>query len=332
MQQGPLASEREPFRSVPRPLGVRRRFQAGGRRTKLGVHLCGQRYFNAIFGRGAASAARVQGRDVQYCRVSGARALVPQLVEGTLVNTAPGRAIAMAALLHAMLSLSLVRGAPHALCRRHALAAAAAAATQPPPCHAGAQEPSSMRVSWGPFKGLSTEDISRLDAASRQPDAGFVLSPLGVRVIDLVTGDGPVPTTGNRVYAHYKIWADGFRSGPVADYSFQDNRPYGWDLGQPTERIPAGVDAGVAGMREGGWRRLVVPASAAFGDAGLRRVSYGPTGRFIGAKAPYVLRPGATAYVDLVLVDGGSGRCDRLLRPSGVEYKTDLELKIFHNP
>ena len=45
-----------------------------------------------------------------------------------------------------------------------------------------------------------------LDARSREPDAG-VLLPGGVRVIDMVVGDGPTPAEGRRIYAHYKVWA-----------------------------------------------------------------------------------------------------------------------------
>lgn len=84
------------------------------------------------------------------------------------------------------------------------------------------------------------------------------------------------------------------------------------------ERIPAPVDEAVrAGMREGGWRRLVVPA--AYGEVGLRRINYlKGGGRYTPAKAGFAIRPQEVAYFDLVMLDGGSGRCDRLLRPQGV--------------
>ena len=203
--------------------------------------------------------------------------------------------------------------------QRRLVLAAAAAGLSLPQQPAFAQELSSKRVTWGPFKGMSDAELARLDELSKAPNIGAMLTgSSGVRVIDLVLGDGPEPGAGQRVYAHYKIWADGFRSGPVADYSFQENRPYSWVLGTPTDRIPNGIDAGIMGMREGGWRRLVVPNAF---DAGIRRINYGPTGRYVGAKAPYVLRPGATAFVDVILVDGGSGRCDSILRPAGMSEK-----------
>ena len=185
------------------------------------------------------------------------------------------------------------------------------------------QETSSTKVSWGPFKDLNAAQIDALDEKSRDPNAG-VASPTGLRVIDLIEGDGPRPKSGDRVYVHYKIWANGFRVGSAADYSFADGRPYDWILGTPTERIPSGIDAGVLGMREGGWRRVYVPD--AFAD-GLRKINRGPQGRYVGAKAPLVVAPHAPAYVDLIMLDGGSGRCDALLRPPGATESEARKLR-----
>lgn len=123
---------------------------------------------------------------------------------------------------------------------------------------------------------------------------------------------------------HYKVWGGGFR-GKAADYSFQDERPYEWVLGEPTARMPVGADQGTLGMREGGWRRLVVPD--AYGDTGLRRVNYGPTGRYTGLKAPFVVEPHETAFFDLIMVDGGTGRCDKMLHPVGVSEKDARKLR-----
>ena len=210
--------------------------------------------------------------------------------------------------------------------RRALIAPLLAALTLPPARHAAASTPSSMRVSWGPFKELSTAEMERLDALSRAADAGVVL-PSGVRVIDLVEGDGPRPQIGDRVYVQYKVWADGFREGKAADVSFFDNRPFDWILGDPpSDRIPKGADLGVVGMREGGWRRVVVPGDLSFTD-GLRKINRGPTGRYVGAKAPYVIQPRSPTYWDLILIDGGSGRCEKLLRPPGVSERDAKKLK-----
>ena len=79
-------------------------------------------------------------------------------------------------------------------------------------------------------------------------------------------------------------------------------------------------------MREGGWRRLVVPS--AYGSAGLRRVNpLKGGGRYTPPKAGFVIRPEAVAYFDLIMLDGGSGRCDKLLRPAGVSEQAAQKLR-----
>ena len=89
------------------------------------------------------------------------------------------------------------------LARRSAFAAVAAALCVPPPgpAHAQKAESSAMRVTWGPFKDLTPDEMDRLGEVSKQPDAGKLL-PSGIRVIDLVVGDGPQPQLGDRIYAY----------------------------------------------------------------------------------------------------------------------------------
>ena len=216
--------------------------------------------------------------------------------------------------------------------RRAALLAAVLTASPPLPLLATTNERrpgeqrSAMKVSWGPFKDMTTDKMDELNELSRQPDAGVTL-PNGLRIIDLVVGNGPEPKRGDRVYCHYKIWADGFRVGKAVDISFVDNRPLDWILGEAAERqsLPSMVATeGAVGMREGGWRRIYVPN--AYGEIGLRRINLTPT-RYTAMKAPLVVQPGAPAYVDLIMLDGGSGRCERFLRPPGVSEKEARKLK-----
>jgi len=184
---------------------------------------------------------------------------------------------------------------------------------------------SASEAGWGPLAQMTDDEIAALDQQSRAAEG--VLRPSGVRVIDLIVGTGQEAKRGQRVYASYKVWANGFRSGPVADLSFTDGRPYDWILGEPTTRMPPGADEGTVGMREGGWRRLVVPSHLAYGEVGLKRVSYSLLGRYVGPKAPYAIKPNATAYFDIILLDGGSGRCDEVLRPPGLSEKEASKIK-----
>ena len=164
---------------------------------------------------------------------------------------------------------------------------------------------------------LTRDEIDTLLAKARS-DGGTLL-PSGVRVVDLVVGDGPRPSKGARVWVAFKVWANGFDAGQVADLSFLDGKPYDYALGAPTDRIPAGVDEGIAGMREGGWRRMVVPAALAYGEAGLRKTGRAPGGfSNKSEKAGFAVKPGQDVFFDIRLVDGGSGRCEELLRPAGI--------------
>ena len=101
------------------------------------------------------------------------------------------------------------------------------------------------------------------------------------------------------MYIHFKIWAGGFDRGVPADASYFDVRPIGYVLGQPSGRVVRGIDAGVAGMAEGGWRRMFVPAALGYADAGLPRTA---------TRSKIPIAPGADLYVDVRLMDGGSGR------------------------
>ena len=206
--------------------------------------------------------------------------------------------------------------------RRDALLLAsltATAITLPPLAATAASPPLSIyseeSVPWGPFKDLTDDQMMAIAATSNEPAAGTIL-PSGVRVIDLVVGDGPQPAKGAGVWLDYKVYAQPWDSGkPVADWTYLDGRPYAYTLGSPTDRIPRMIDEGVVGMREGGWRRLIVPD--AYGDDGLRKrnplrggASYTPP------KAGFVVKPHAFAWVELIMVDGGSGRCiERLPEP-----------------
>ena len=75
-------------------------------------------------------------------------------------------------------------------------------------------------------------------------------------------------------------------------------------------------------MREGGWRRMIIPAELAYGDAGLRKL--GPTG---APSRTYAVPPKTDVYFDLRIVDGGSGRCASVLHPPGVSDEASLRLK-----
>ena len=44
-------------------------------------------------------------------------------------------------------------------------------------------------------------------------------------------------------------------------------------------------------------------------------------------QAPFVIAPGEAAYFDLIMLDGGSGRCEAMLRPPGLSEAEAAKLK-----
>jgi peptidylprolyl isomerase len=87
--------------------------------------------------------------------------------------------------------------------------------------------------------------------------------PGGLRYIDETVGDGEPPEAGRRVTVHYTGW---LTDGGRFDSSRTSGRPFEFNLGQG--QVIQGWDIGVASMRVGGKRRLIVPAAMGYGARG----------------------------------------------------------------
>ena len=80
---------------------------------------------------------------------------------------------------------------------------------------------------------------------------------------DLSVGSGAEATTGKTVSVHY---TGTLTSGSKFDSSLDRGKPFEFQLG--AGRVIKGWDQGVAGMRVGGRRRIVIPPNLAYGKAG----------------------------------------------------------------
>jgi FKBP-type peptidyl-prolyl cis-trans isomerase len=104
----------------------------------------------------------------------------------------------------------------------------------------------------------------------------------GLSVQDLEIGDGEEATRGRRVVVHYTGW---FLDGEKFDSSVDRGETYSIPLGEG--RVIAGWDEGIAGMKVGGWRRLVIPPELGYGERG----------------SPPVIPPSSTLVFDVELLD-----------------------------
>ena len=90
----------------------------------------------------------------------------------------------------------------------------------------------------------------------------------GFKIIDYKKSDGAPASSGDTVTVHYKVALnmDQLEQGPWIDNSW-DRYPVQFVLG--TGEALKGVDIGLEGMRNASTRRLIIPASLAFGHRGV---------------------------------------------------------------
>lgn len=85
--------------------------------------------------------------------------------------------------------------------------------------------------------------------------------PTDLVITDVVVGSGPEATPGQMVTVHY---VGALPDGTVFDASTNRGEPFTFQLG--AGQVIRGWDEGVAGMKVGGKRRLVIPPDMAYGN------------------------------------------------------------------
>jgi FKBP-type peptidyl-prolyl cis-trans isomerase FkpA len=89
----------------------------------------------------------------------------------------------------------------------------------------------------------------------------------GLQYLDTVEGSGAEAVAGNKVKVHYTGWLfnDGTQ-GAKFDSSKDRGDPFVFKLG--AGMVIKGWDEGVAGMKVGGARTLIIPAALGYGARG----------------------------------------------------------------
>jgi FKBP-type peptidyl-prolyl cis-trans isomerase len=91
--------------------------------------------------------------------------------------------------------------------------------------------------------------------------------PDGLKYTDNKLGTGALATPGSKVSVHYTGWLyqDGAK-GAKFDSSRDRGQPFQFTLG--AHQVIAGWDEGVAGMKVGGDRTLIIPPELGYGARG----------------------------------------------------------------
>ena len=94
-----------------------------------------------------------------------------------------------------------------------------------------------------------------------------VTTPSGLKYIDIAVGTGASPKTGQTCVMHYTGWLykDG-KKGAKFDSSVDRGAPFEFKIG--VHQVIAGWDEGVATMKVGGKRTLIIPPALGYGAAG----------------------------------------------------------------
>jgi FKBP-type peptidyl-prolyl cis-trans isomerase FkpA len=97
--------------------------------------------------------------------------------------------------------------------------------------------------------------------------AAEITTATGLKYQELKVGDGAEAASGKIVEVHYTGWLE---SGTKFDSSFDRHRPLTFRLGAGD--VIKGWDQGIAGMKVGGKRKLIIPPDLGYGKRGAGEV------------------------------------------------------------
>ena len=111
-------------------------------------------------------------------------------------------------------------------------------------------------------------------------------TPSGLQIEDTTAGSGVTPKTGQNCIMHYTGWLyENGAKGAKFDSSLDRGRPFEFSIG--TGHVIKGWDEGVATMKVGGKRTLIIPPELGYGARG----------------AGGVIPPNATLIFEVELLD-----------------------------
>ena len=109
--------------------------------------------------------------------------------------------------------------------------------------------------------------IIGVSSASAQTAAKPMTTPSGLQIVDTKVGTGASPKTGQVCVMHYTGWLyENGAKGKKFDSSVDRGQPFEFSIGK--QQVIAGWDEGVASMKVGGKRTLIIPPSLGYGARG----------------------------------------------------------------
>jgi len=116
------------------------------------------------------------------------------------------------------------------------------------------------------FSGFSAL-LTASEGALAQSKGKTMTTASGLQIIDSKEGTGASPKPGQTCVMHYTGWLyENGQKGKKFDSSVDRNEPFEFPIGQ--RRVIAGWDEGVATMKVGGKRTLIIPPELGYGARG----------------------------------------------------------------
>src|SRR5689334_24911035 len=114
---------------------------------------------------------------------------------------------------------------------------------------------------------LAAALTASLPSAASAQVGTTVTTPSGLKMTDTVVGTGAQPKRGQTCVMHYTGWLySNGQKGKKFDSSVDRGEPFEFPLG--IGRVIKGWDEGVASMKVGGKRTLIIPPQLGYGERG----------------------------------------------------------------
>ena len=135
-----------------------------------------------------------------------------------------------------------------------------AATSKPAASSAPATHKEAPKVSQPSAESRAVQAARKLGTPSQKP---IVTTKSGLQYVDIEIGEGTAAKAGSTVEVHYTGW---LVDGTKFDSSLDRGAPFQFPVG--ARQVISGWDEGVAGMKPGGLRKLIVPPNLGYGPSG----------------------------------------------------------------
>jgi peptidylprolyl isomerase len=153
-------------------------------------------------------------------------------------------------------------------------------------CEENQMSPLSRRRALAALYAAAAIAVATLAPAAAQTAGKPMTTPSGLQIIDTKAGTGASPQMGQICVMHYTGWLyENGAKGAKFDSSVDRGKPFEFPIGM--HRVIAGWDEGVATMKVGGKRTLIIPPELGYGARG----------------AGGVIPPNATLIFDVELIE-----------------------------